>query len=207
MKSVSCVIVSVMLAALVLSFTGIAVAEDDEDKNSIFKGSYLYSGNVYCVTASTDVVSGEGFYPDPNLRLRIGGSTSSTVVQGEYVFNGDGTGSRSVDWLVILNYNLGPNQRPLNYGTSYADFDYTVNMDGTFEMTSGVTTVDKRYGNPKTQTIDDFATSTGAIAAGQKTFTLADTNPKIETISRGEDPDIIEIERICNRTGIGIKIQ
>jgi len=197
-----------MLAALVLSFTGIAVAEDDKDKNSILKGSYLYSGNVYCVTASTDVVSGEGFYPDPNLRLRIGGSTSSTVVQGEYVFNGDGTGSRSVDWLVILNYNLGPNQRPLNYGTSYADFDYTVNMDGTFEMTSGVTTVDKRYGNPKTQTIDDFATSTGAIAAGQKTFTLADTDPTIETITRvllgGEE---IEIERICNRTGVGIKIQ
>ena len=195
---------AVITVSTLLTFTGIAVAKNfDDDKNSILKGSYLVSSNVYCVTATG---TAPGFYP--NLKLINGGSTFSMVMQGEFIFNGDGTGSRSVDWFVIVNNALNPGQRPLNYGTSYADFDYTVNMDGTFEMTSGVTTVDKRYGNPKTQTIDDFATSTGAIAAGQKTFTLADTDPTIETITRvllgGEE---IEIERICNRTGVGIKIQ
>jgi hypothetical protein len=193
-----CKLAAIITVSSLLIFTGIAVAKDfDIDKNSILKGTYLYSGNIYCVSAFPP----GGFYP--NLKLINGGSTSSMIIQGEFIFNGDGTGSRSVDWLLILNSNLGSNERPLNYGTSYADFTYTVNMDGTFEMTSGEATVDKEFGVPHTQTIDGFGTSTGAIAAGQKTFTLADTNPTIETITRGS----VEIERICNRTGIGIKIK
>ena len=193
-----CKLAAIITVSPLLIFTGIAVAENfDIDKNSILKGTYLYSGNIYCVSAFPP-----GF-DDANLRLINGGSTFSMVMQGEFIFNGDGTGSRSVDWFLIANNALNPGQRPLNYGTTYSDFTYTVNMDGTFEMTSGVTTDDKKYGNPKTQTIDDFATSTGAIAAGQKTFTLADINPTIETITRGS----VEIERICNRKGIGIKIK
>ena len=191
-----CKLAAIITVSSLLIFTGIAVAKDfDIDKNSILKGTYLYSGNIYCVAAFPP-----GF-DDANLRLINGGSTSSMVMQGEFIFNGDGTGSRSVDWFVIVNNALNAGQRPLNYGTSYADFTYTVNMDGTFEMTSGETTVEKVYGAD--QTIDGFGTSTGAIAAGQKTFTLADTNPTIETITRGS----VEIERICNRTGIGIKIK
>lgn len=188
---------AVITVSTLLTFTGIAVAENfDDDKNSILKGSYLVSSNVYCVTAAGPA---PGFNPD--LTLIYPGVTSSMVMQGEFIFNGDGTGSRSVDWFVIVNNALNPGQRPLNYGTSYADFTYTVNMDGTFEMTSGEATVERVYGAD--QTIDGFGTSTGAIAAGQKTFTLADINPTIETITRGS----VEIERICNRKGIGIKIK
>jgi hypothetical protein len=200
----NCKLAAIITVSSLLIFTGIAVAKDfDIDKNSILKGTYLYSGNKYCVAAFPP-----GFYPYPNLRLINGGSTSSRVIQGEFIFNGDGTGSRSVDWFVILNSNLGSNERPLNYGTSYADFTYTVNMDGTFVMTSGEATVEKVYGVPHIQTIDGFGTITGAIAAGQKTFTLADTNPTIETITRVfQSGQEIEIERICNRTGIGIKIK
>jgi hypothetical protein len=185
-----CKLAAVITILSLLTFTGIAVAKDfDIDKNSILKGTYLYSGNKYCVAAFPP-----GF-DDEKLRLINGGSTSSRVIQGEFIFNGDGTGSRSVDWFVILNSNLGSNERPLNYGTSYADFTYTVNMDGTFVMTSGEATVEKAYGAPHTQTIDGFGTITGAIAAGQKTFTLADTNPTIETITR----ENVEIERILEK--------
>jgi len=195
-----CKLAAIITVSSLLIFTGIAVAGDfDNNKKSILKGTYLYSGNIYCVAAFPP-----GF-DDENLRLINGGSTSSMVMQGEFIFNGDGTGSRFVDWFVILNSNLGSNERPLNYGTSYADFTYTVNMDGTFEMTSGEATVEKVYGAD--QTIDGFGTSTGAIAAGQKTFTLADTNPNIETIHRVKNGQMIEIERICYRTGIGIKIK
>jgi len=41
------------------------------------------------------------------------------------------------------------------------------------------------------------------MAAGQKTFTIADTDPTIETTHSGA----VHIERICNRAGIGLKNQ
>jgi hypothetical protein len=187
---------AVIITVSLLTLTGIAVAEDfDIDKNSILKGTYLFSGNVYCVVAY-----GGEFNED--LTLPNGGATFSTVVQGEYIFNGEGRGTSFRNWLVITNNNLGPGQRPLNSGTTEADFYYKVNMDGTFEMTSEEARVVRDFGFPQ-QTIDGFGTSTGAIAAGHKTFTIADTNPTIETIHRGSK----NIERICNRTGIGIKIQ
>ena len=188
-----CKLAAIITVSL-LTFTGIAVAEDfDNDKNSILKGSYLVSGNQYCVVANAD-----GF--DENLILISGGSTNSMAIEGEYIFNGDGTGSRFINWLVIVSNGLNPGQRPLNYGTSQSNFTYTVNMDGTFEMTSGEVTVNKEFGGP--QTISGLGTTTGAIAAGQKTFSIADTNPTIETIHRN-----VDIERICNRSGTGIKIQ
>ena len=191
-----CKLAAIITVSSLLIFTGIAVAGHfDNDKNSILKGTYLYSGNIYCVTAFPP-----GF--DEDLTLPNGGATFSTVVQGEYIFNGEGRGTSFRNWLVISNNYLGPGQRPLNSGTTEADFYYKVNMDGTFEMTSEEATVVRDFGFPQ-QTIDGFGTSTGAIAAGQKTFTLADTNPTIETITRGS----VEIERICNRSGIGIKIQ
>jgi hypothetical protein len=189
----NCKLAAVITILSLLTFTGIAVAEDF-DRNSILKGSYLVSSKIYCVTAY-----GPGFNPD--LTLPNGGATSSMVTQGEFIFNGDGTGSRFQNWLVIVNNGLNPGQRPLNYGTSEADFTYTVNRDGTFEMTSGESTVFKEFGAP--QTIDDFGTSTGAIERGHKTFTITDTNPTIETIHRG----VKNIQRICHKTGIGIKIQ
>lgn len=184
--------------------TGIAEAEDfDDDKNSILKGSYLVTSNIHCVTATGRAPGFNLSPPSPpadDLTLIHAGATSSMVTQGEYIFNGDGTGSRFINWLVIVSNGLDPGQRPLNYGTSESDFDYTVNKDGTFEMTSGVVTVKKVYGGD--QTISGLGTATGAIAAGQKTFTIADTYPTIETIHRN-----VDIERICNRTGIGIKIK
>ena len=189
-----CKLAAIITVSSLLIFTGIAIAGDfDKDKNSILKGSYLVSSNIYCVMAY-----GPGFNPD--LTLPNGGATSSRVAQGEYIFNGDGTGSSFINWLVIVNNALNPGQRPLNYGTSESDFTYTVNMDRTFEITPGVVTVKKEYGAD--QTIDGFGTRTGAIAAGQKTFTIADTDPTIETMHRG-----VDIERICIGTGIGIKIQ
>ena len=191
----NCKLAAVITILSLLTFTGISVAEDfDIDKNSILKGSYFVSGNQYCVVAF-----GEGF--DGNLRLPDGGATNYLSIQGEYIFNGDGTGSGFLNWLVIDNNGLGPNQRPLNFGTVEMDFTYIVNMDRTFELIQDETTVTKYYGDP--QTVDGFGTRTGAIAAGQKTFTLTDTNPTIETIHRGS----LHIERICSRTGIGIKIQ
>jgi hypothetical protein len=189
-----CKLAAVITVSSLLTFTGIAVAKDfDNDKNSILKGTYIVSSNNYCVVAF-----GEGFAG--NLRLPDGGATSSMVTQGEYIFNGDGTGSSFINWLVIVNNALNPGQRPLNYGTSESDFTYTVNKDRTFEITPGVVTVNREFGGY--QTISGLGTTTGAIAAGQKTFTIADTNPNIETIHRG-----VDIERICNRSGIGIKIQ
>jgi len=189
----NCKLAAVITILSLLTFTGIAVAENF-DRNSILKGSYLVSSNSYCV-----MPYGPGFNPD--LTLPNGGDTSLRVRQGEYIFNGDGTGSRFINWMVIVNNALNPGQRPLNYGTAEGDFTYTVNMDRTFEITPSVVTVKKEYGAD--QTIDGFGTRTGAIAAGQKTFTIADTDPTIETMHRGT----MDIERICIGTGIGIKIQ
>ena len=74
----NCKLAAVITILSLLTFTGIAVAKDfDIDKNSILKGTYLYSGNIYCVTAFPP-----GF-DDANLKLINGGSTSSMVMQGE----------------------------------------------------------------------------------------------------------------------------
>jgi len=189
-----CKLAAIITVSL-LTFTGIAVAEDfDNDKNSILKGSYLVSGNQYCVVANAD-----GF--DENLILISGGSTNSMAIEGEYIFNGDGTGSSFQNWQTIYNNSLNPGQRPLNYGTVEADFTYTVNMDGTFEMTAAEATVTGHYGLQAT--IDGYGTMTGVIASGQKTFTYTDVNPNIETIHTASG----DRERICHRTKIGIKIE
>ena len=47
-----CKLAAIITVSPLLIFTGIAVAENfDIDKNSILKGTYLYSGNIYCVSA------------------------------------------------------------------------------------------------------------------------------------------------------------
>ena len=166
----------------------------DDDEGSMLKGTYHVSGNQNCVWAS-----GDGF--GENFVLPNGGSTSSMTFQGEYVFNGDGTGHRFINWLVVSHTSIQPGQRPINYGTSEADFTYTEKQGGTFEMTSDIATVEKAFG--LAQTIDGYGTNKVILEAGNKTFTSTDTSPTIETIIRADGR---VYERICNRTRIGIKL-
>jgi hypothetical protein len=189
-----CKLAAIITFSSIFAFAGMAEAKN-ERKFSFLKGRYYLSMNINCVFAN-----GDGFAED--LTLPNGGRTNSMAAQGEYIFNGDGTGTRFINWLAISNHFVNPGQTPFNYGTSEANFTYTAIVDGMFETTSDITTVIKAFG--PSQTIEGFDAMTGAIEVDQNTFIITATNPNIEimTLENG-----VVIERICNKTGIGIKIK
>jgi len=164
----------VLSMAILLSFVTNANAEGFNEK---LKGTYAFSTIVTC--------SGSG------------GNTSTNHVQGELLFNGDGTGESSLIALVINHNPAITGGDPPDVKQLSGNFTYSVGSDDYFTFDStGLSVV----GTP---VIISGIAQEGRLGHGAQTLLIADTDTNTETISIGGN---VIRTRTCGRSGTAVKI-
>lgn len=148
-----------------------------EELNAKLRGTYAYSGIGTCTQAN--------------------GNTLTLHLQGQLIFNGDGTGTSSLI-VHIINHNpsITGTDPPVVRDLS-GDFTYNVESNDYFTFSSSLTVV----GIPVT--ISGIAQD-GMIGHGAQTLLLSDTDTNVETLYYDGS---IYTTRTCGRNGSAVKVQ
>jgi hypothetical protein len=184
-----------------------AEAHGPANRNRLLNGDYAFTSFRSCIQAvkpgPEDSVFGE------NFALQTGANSRTTTIQGTLRYNGNGTGSAAFRFLSIFPGFTVIGNVPINGGETACELEYTVNADGSFVQLfsncSGV--VEFGAGAPGTFEITG-GEKMGQISQDRKTLILSDTNPNVETLDvTRPDGSIVEQERICNRSGVAIRVR
>ncbi|MFQ5881800.1 MAG: hypothetical protein ACE5I9_04935 [Candidatus Methylomirabilales bacterium] len=185
----------VLTLLIALSPAGENIAEGQESLNAQLRGDFAYTIFRGCINAFDGL--------DEQLRLLGFGAPNTFVARGIVRFNRDGTGTADRFLLAIVSVP-SPGAIPVTEGESTCDLTHTANPDGSITQAwqcAGIVTVGNRAGQNFTVDGIEFQSR---ISKGGRVLLLSDTDARVETITfQGGTP----LQRICNRSGIAIKIR
>ena len=198
---------SVFLAIATVVGARFAEAHGPANRNRLLNGDYAFTSFRSCIQAVKPGPEESVF--GGNFALQTGANSRTAALQGTLRYNGNGTGSAAFRFLNIFPQFTAPGNLPINGGETTCQLNYTVNADGSFVQLfsncSGV--VEFGAGAPGTFEITG-GEKMGQISQDRKTLILSDTNPNVETLDvTRPDGSIVEQERICNRSGVAIRVR
>jgi len=118
--------------------------------------------------------------------------TRTIHLQGQYTFDGNGSGDAQVTALAINHENYPTPPTPQSRQELSGSFTYTVFKDGYFEIDQP-----SLYSN---DVIITGIQQEGWIGRGGQILVISDTDVNVETVNES-------IPRICGRTGTGVKLK
>lgn len=137
--------------------------------NGFLRGDYAFSGDASCIASST------GFSGSFALKPY---SAYSYSVEGVRRFNGDGTGTISGRTITINNGNNGAGIGPVVMGKFTATFNYTVALDHSIHIDTGLLKNVQTVGpNPGATGFTKGMSFDGHVSQDFNTITVATAAP------------------------------
>jgi hypothetical protein len=159
----------------------------------------------YAFTTHVSFASDVDF--DSTLARTAGGTTNSLVATGIAHYNGDGTGHAEVDYLRINHTNNGLGQRPVEQGHQSCSLTYQVNADQSFNITEQCTGTILAGEFAGQTTSGSPVTFRGRTTQNGAFLLMSDTVPDVETRTRFDGVNNLNVRTVGGRSGVAIKIK
>jgi hypothetical protein len=192
------VTLQIVLVLAFAVFTGTSTGQAKPNLNAQLKGDYAFFVTATCAIDA-------GGFNDSTLAREGGGTTLTFSKQGIRHYNGDGTGTITVQQLIINPLAIGANAEPVTHAHQNCNMTYQVNADGTFtEEHSCMSTV--LAGFRANETLSFTARYQGWIGSNRQVLLIGTTAPFEKSID-WTNPSFDDFSVICHRSGMAVKVK